>query len=116
MLPVVAVNGFRKFLEREKKFIGNEGLPLHQQLVDGMVKVEEALIINEDVNTLKLFKILNAAAAKLLPHIQNERIRRVRSEIVDDVNKLVADGAANKLGKDDIHNFIRKAYKAFSDL
>lgn len=116
IIPVAAVDGWRKFLEKERQYIAKEGLSHQQQLYDGVKDVEEALIKNEHVNTLKLFKILNAAATKLLPYIQNEHARRIHSEIVDDVNKLIADGAANKLGKDDMHDFIRKAYKSISAL
>lgn len=102
--------------QEEKQYVDQDGLPHFQQLIDGVEQVEEALFKNENVNTLKLFKTLNAVATLLLPHIQNERARQIHSGVVDDVNKLIADADANKLGKDDMYNFIRKTYKSISGL
>lgn len=99
IFPVAAVDGWRKFLEKERQYIAKEGLLRHQELVDGVKDVEEALIKNDHVNTLKLFKALNAIGNPLLPYIQNEEALRIHLEIIDDVNKQVADGAANKLAK-----------------
>lgn len=113
---VAAVDGWRKFLEKERRYIAKAGLPHHKKLVDEVKQVEEALIKHEDVNTLKLFKILNAVSTQLLPYIQNEKARRIHSGLVDDVNKLIASSEAHKLGKEDLHNFIRKAYKSISAL
>lgn len=110
------MDGWRKFLEKEKQYISKDGLQHHQQLVDGVEKVEKALIANEHVNTLKLFKILNAVASQLLPYIQNEKARKIHAEVVEDVKKLIDDSAANKLGPNDMHNFIRKTFKGVSAL
>lgn len=114
LLPVAAVDGWRKFLEKERQYVDQEGLPHHQKLVDALKQVEEVLIANEHTNTIKLFKELTGYGSQLLPHIQNETARRIHSELINDVKKLIADAEANKLGKDDMYNFIRKAYRSVS--
>lgn len=114
LLPVAAVDGWRKFLEKERQYVDKPGLPHHKKLVDATKAVEEILIKNEHPNTLKLFEELIGYGAQLLPHIKNERAHQIHSEIIDDIRKLIADHAANKLGKDDMHNFIRKTYKSIS--
>lgn len=108
------MDGWRKYLEKEKQYISKDGLPYHQKLLDGVEQVEKALIANENVNTIKLFKILNAEAIKLLPYIQNEKARKIHLEIIEDVKKLISDSESNKLGPNDLHNFVRKTYKNIS--
>lgn len=76
----------------------------------------KALIEDENVNTIKLLKMSNRLGVQLLPYVQNENVRRIHSDIIDDINKLSDDLASNKLGPDDVHNFIRKAYKSMSTL
>lgn len=114
LLPVAAVDGWRKFLEKEQQYVDAPGLPHHKKLLDATKQVEEILIKNDQANTLKLFDELVGYAEQLLPHIKNELAKKIHSEIVADAKKLIADGAANKLGKDDLYNFIRKAYKGVS--
>lgn len=116
IFPVSAVDGWRKFLEKERQYVHKDGLRYYQKLVDGVENVEKVLIANEHVNTLKLFKILNAEAIQLLPYIQNEKARKIHSEIVEDVKKLINDSDSNKLGPNDMHNFIRKTFKSVSAL
>lgn len=89
-------------------------MPHYQKLVNGLKQLEETLIKNEDANTLKLFNSINHIVIQLLPHIQNEAARRIHSGFIVDTDKLLADSAAHKLGKNDIHNFLRKAYKSIS--
>lgn len=115
IFPAPVVYEWQKFLQREGIFVSHEGQPMHQKLLDGVVYLEKALIEDKDVKTLKLFDKLDAVATQLLPYIQNERMRRIHSEVIDDANKLVADEATNRLGKDDTHNFLRKTYKRISD-
>lgn len=120
LLPFIfsasALAAWKKFVEKEGKYISNDGRPLHQKLVDGQGLLEKALTEDKDANTIELLKLLNAVGTQMLPHIQDEKVRQIHSVVVDDVSKLINDAAANKLGKDDIHNFIRKTYKGVSAL
>lgn len=111
-----AVDAWKKYLEKQRKYIDKDGLPLFQKQVDGIPLLEKALTEDKDANTIELLKLLNAVGVPLLPHIQDEKARKIHSVIVDDTNKLITDAAANKLGKDDIHNFVKKTYAGISAL
>lgn len=116
LFSAAAVDGWRKFLEKEGQYVSKEGLPYHQQLTGAVEILGKALIEDKDADTIKLLKMSNALGIQLLPHVQNEKFRRIHSEIIDGINKLSNDAESNKLGSDDVHNFIRKAYKSMSTL
>lgn len=96
--------------------MSKEGLPYHQQITGAVGALEKALIEDKDTNTIKLLKMSNGIGTQLTPFIQNEKVRQVHLGIIDGINKLSDDAASNKLGPDDVHNFIRKAYKNMSTL
>lgn len=110
------MDAWRKYLEKQRKNVDKDGLPLFQKLVDGSGLLAKALTEDNDAQTIELLKLLNAVGVPLLPHIQDEKARQIHSVIVDDVAKLIADAAANKLGKDDVHNFVKRTYVGISAL
>lgn len=96
--------------------VSKEGLPFYQQMTGAGVVLGNALFEDKDANTIKLLKMSNGLAVQLTPYIQNEKVRQVHLGIIDGINKLSDDAASNKLGPDDVHNFIRKACKNMSTL
>lgn len=112
--PGTATDLWRKFLMTQEPFVDKAGLPYHQHLLDSVEKVEKALIEDHFVNFVGLLRELHPNVTNLIPYVQHDQIRKVHSQILNDLQKLFGDSSSRKTSRTEFHDFVKKACEWFS--
>lgn len=86
-----------------------EGLPLVQQLLDNFDPLVKVMSANDFAGVTEQFQKYIPTLRKLLPHVKDEEVRQIQSNLLHAMESLI-DKMAHEKSPEILQNFLRKTY------